>query len=325
MTLFWVIMIIGGILFIGVSILLSCLFIIYKIQFFIIYRRPKRHCVISVETPLQEYIVETHDGCTLYVYFINKDSDLTIIYFHGNGTDITDIQNFLIDLQSKTGCSIVTMDYRGYGNSGGLPSQKNIVNDVKNFVRVVKKLNSGKEKYLLFGNSLGGSIILHSLKYFMNLDIVGMIIQNIPTSITDLIDRKYKIYKGAKLFCTETWNVFELEFFKDKKKSEEEKGKKKQLKKRNLIEFSFEENTNSLSFGELNKKKEGIHKFETLFISSTEDDVIDPKMMDELYDNFLGPKKIKKFKNTHNGILKSQDYFDCVCEHIKKKRGGNIT
>lgn len=84
--------------------------------------------------------------------------DKIVVFFHGNGEDISSAHDFGNYIGKELGLSILIMEYRGYSVCGGSPSAELIVQDacwVMNFL-----ISSGFEPHdiIIFGRSIGGAI-----------------------------------------------------------------------------------------------------------------------------------------------------------------------
>lgn len=81
-----------------------------------------------------------------------------VVYFHGNA-ELIDTQDFPIELYRSMGCSVLLPEYRGYGRSGGQPSESAIVDDAVYFVdEVLKRPDVDKSRVIIHGRSLGGGV-----------------------------------------------------------------------------------------------------------------------------------------------------------------------
>src|SRR3990172_5555199 len=81
--------------------------------------------------PLEDLYLTTEDGVKLNAWFIQSSpQDGTLIFLHGNAGNIGDRLG-KIDFFHKMGLNILIFDYRGYGKSGGYPSEKGIYSDAR--------------------------------------------------------------------------------------------------------------------------------------------------------------------------------------------------
>ena len=116
------------------------------------------------------------------VYHVKKDernrkSAKTIIYSHGNATDIGAMNLVQCLISRGLGVNVIVYDYSGYGESGGVTLEKNTYNDLEAiYMYAVEHLAGGiPENIILYGQSVGsgptcfigsrkpaGGVILHS-------------------------------------------------------------------------------------------------------------------------------------------------------------------
>ena len=76
-------------------------------------------------------ILKTYKNNTIpALYFTHSDSDFTIIYSHGNSTDIGKLYNYMLELATQLKVSILVYEYSGYGTSTGLSSEIAIKHDI---------------------------------------------------------------------------------------------------------------------------------------------------------------------------------------------------
>jgi len=102
----------------------------------------------------------------------------TIIYSHGNATDIGAMFPVQVVLAHSLDCNVVVYDYSGYGESGGVPEENNTYNDIDAVYQYVLRevANGDATRIVLYGQSVGsgpccylaakddeiGGMILHS-------------------------------------------------------------------------------------------------------------------------------------------------------------------
>ncbi len=78
------------------------------------------------------------------------------IFFHGNA-EIIDHQHTTVSIYLRLGCSVLLPEFRGYGRSGGSPSEAGIVEDAVHFYdEAIKRPDVDSQRVVIHGRSLGG-------------------------------------------------------------------------------------------------------------------------------------------------------------------------
>lgn len=105
------------------------------------------------------------------------ESTKTILYSHGNATDIGAMSILQCLISKHCKCNVVVYDYSGYGASGGVPMEKNTYRDIKLvYEYIVSNITKHEHNVILYGQSVGsgpscylaskrpnaGGLILHS-------------------------------------------------------------------------------------------------------------------------------------------------------------------
>lgn len=65
------------------------------------------------------------------MYVKHKGANYTVIFSHGNSTDIGRMKNYLIELATQINVSVIIYEYSGYGLSTGKPSEENLNADIR--------------------------------------------------------------------------------------------------------------------------------------------------------------------------------------------------
>uniref|UniRef100_A0A158R699 Hydrolase_4 domain-containing protein n=1 Tax=Syphacia muris TaxID=451379 RepID=A0A158R699_9BILA len=94
-----------------------------------------------------------------------------VIYLHGNAMDRTTVHRIqLYNILSELDFHVIAVDYRGYGDSGGIPTETGLVEDTKTaFMYAQKFIQNGS--LFLWGHSMGtgvattSAVVLEDLKY----------------------------------------------------------------------------------------------------------------------------------------------------------------
>lgn len=105
----------------------------------------------------------------------------TIIYSHGNATDIGAMFMLQSVLVHSLQCNVVMYDYSGYGESGGVATENNTYSDVATVYDYVREhVSPDPKNIVLYGQSVGSGPSC-SLAYKKN-DLGGMILHSPFTS-----------------------------------------------------------------------------------------------------------------------------------------------
>jgi abhydrolase domain-containing protein 17 len=90
------------------------------------------------------------------LYLPNAQSAHTLLYIHGNASDLGDVRPLLERLHSF-GFSVFAYDYRGYGTSDGKPSEHNAYQDAEAaYAYLTQQLEIPPQQLIVYGHSLGG-------------------------------------------------------------------------------------------------------------------------------------------------------------------------
>jgi fermentation-respiration switch protein FrsA (DUF1100 family) len=105
--------------------------------------------------------LKTPDGVTIrgwYLKVAEKPSDRLILLFHGNGGHRAHRENWYIIAHSLK-ADVLAMDYHGYGDSEGSPSEKNLIADAQaTWSHATKELKYRPDQIVIVGESLGGGV-----------------------------------------------------------------------------------------------------------------------------------------------------------------------
>lgn len=108
--------------------------------------------------PYETVHLDTDDGETLHGWWIPAPnvSRGTLLFFHGNAGNISgrleSVQQF-----HRLGLNVLIVDYRGYGQSTGSPSEEGLYKDADACWRyLVEQQQIAPESIVVFGRSMGG-------------------------------------------------------------------------------------------------------------------------------------------------------------------------
>lgn len=125
---------------------------------------------------------ESTDGTKLFGwYFTNKKNAQRpkglIVYFHGNAQNISS-HYMNLEWITKEGYDFFIPDYRGYGLSEGSPNQQGVHKDTLAALEWAQKRAQEKniKRFVAYGQSLGGAILLRALKDYKQRDKIDLVI-----------------------------------------------------------------------------------------------------------------------------------------------------
>ncbi|MFK5913657.1 MAG: alpha/beta hydrolase [Woeseiaceae bacterium] len=117
-------------------------------------------------------------------YLPQPEAKKTILFFHGNGGNISH-RGDSIYIFHKLKLNVLIMDYPGYGNSEGTPSEENIYQSASlawKFLLTNKKINP--KNIIIFGRSLGGVV---AVDLASKVKAGGLILESTFSSIRDIL------------------------------------------------------------------------------------------------------------------------------------------
>jgi fermentation-respiration switch protein FrsA (DUF1100 family) len=112
----------------------------------------------------EDLAVETADGVKLAGWWIRGRGETVLLYFHGNAGNISHRLERARDLVGTLGLDVVLVDYRGYGESGGKPSERGLYEDGEAIWRAVAARGVAPGRIVLFGESLGCAIAIETAR-----------------------------------------------------------------------------------------------------------------------------------------------------------------
>jgi uncharacterized protein len=142
--------------------------------------------------PFEEVRFTAIDGVALHGWFypvaINSPRrPLAVLVCHGNGGNISH-RLALYEALLETGVNVFAFDYRGYGRSGGLPSEPGTYLDAEAACHWLELKGFDTENVIAFGESLGGGVVS---ELALRVPLGGVVLQSTFTSIPEI---------GAHLF-----------------------------------------------------------------------------------------------------------------------------
>lgn len=140
----------------------------------------------------------TDDHVRLHGWFIkNETAKSTILIFHGNAGNIGGRLS-TIEFYHQLGLNIFIIDYRGYGNSQGRPTEKGLYLDAKAaYQYLTTKRNILAENIIVYGASLGGAAAIDLVSRNM---VGGIVIDSSFSSAKDMAKLIYPFIPSFMIF-----------------------------------------------------------------------------------------------------------------------------
>lgn len=115
----------------------------------------------DVGLEFEDLTITTSDGVPISAWFVpHSAAKATVLFFHGNGGNISHrIQE--IRTLNGLGFSVLMVDYRGYGLSGGRPTERGTYLDADASWEYLTTTRGRKAaSIVIFGESLGGAVAI---------------------------------------------------------------------------------------------------------------------------------------------------------------------
>lgn len=132
----------------------------------------------------EDVYFKTQDGIKLNGWLIKHPrAKATVVFFHGNAGNLSDRIGKL-SLFHKMGVNIFAVDYRGYGNSQGKPTEKGIYADGQAaFDYLLGRSDIDPKSIVAYGASLGGVV---AIDLAVHRPLAGLIVDSSFSSAPDM-------------------------------------------------------------------------------------------------------------------------------------------
>jgi len=133
-------------------------------------------------------------------HYLNKQSDLTLVFFHGFMSDMLGKKpKIILQLAKKIKCNCLIFEYSGHGKSSDNFENGTISKWTNDAKQIIKKIHK-KNKLIFIGSSMGSWIALNLFKVFKKY-LVGFVgIASAPDFTELLMWNKFNKSLKKKLF-----------------------------------------------------------------------------------------------------------------------------
>jgi uncharacterized protein len=140
----------------------------------------------SLHLPVQRVEFPAADGVKLVAWSIPAEPPASwwLLICHGNAGNLSEFGRpaHYAGLR-QLGLNLLAFDYRGYGESGGLPSEAGLYRDVDAAYRYLREDRAiPAERIIIFGHSLGSAV---AIDLASRVPSAGLIVEGAPTSVRD--------------------------------------------------------------------------------------------------------------------------------------------
>jgi fermentation-respiration switch protein FrsA (DUF1100 family) len=108
----------------------------------------------------ENVMLTASDGVRLHGWFLPADSAssrVTVLFFHGNAGNVSHRIEKLAVFR-RLGVDVLIVDYRGYGQSEGKPSEAGTYRDARAAYDVLRARGIDRSRIVVYGESLGSSV-----------------------------------------------------------------------------------------------------------------------------------------------------------------------
>nr|CAG4645679.1 EOG090X09ZU [Lynceus sp. MCZ IZ 141354] len=138
----------------------------------------------------ENVFLKSQDGTKLHAFFVKAPGETlgnepTVMFLHGNAGNIGHRVPNARGLCTELRCNVLLLEYRGYGLSGGTPSENGLYRDAQaGLDYLLSREDIDKSKLYIFGRSLGGAVAVEIASRAQNSSsICCVLLENTFTSI----------------------------------------------------------------------------------------------------------------------------------------------
>lgn len=151
--------------------------------------------------PHESINLKTSDNVTIHSYFLkHTETNIgrvpTIVFFHGNAGNIGQRLSNAHYFYHHCECNVMLVEYRGYGLSEGIASEKGFYKDAECAVNYLfTRSDIDHKKIIVFGQSIGGAVVIDlALKF--NDKLFAVIVENTFTTLPEIGRELFSSFPG---------------------------------------------------------------------------------------------------------------------------------
>ena len=183
------------------SMLINFFFIVFLVYFIItvflfFYQRKllyhpsvNSRSIYTLDHQIEEIKIPSEKELIAWYYKKNENYK-TLVFFHGNAGDLSN-RIYKLNELSKLNLNYLIFAYRGFNDSEGKPSEEGLYKDAENVIKWLKSKNILENKIILYGESLGTAVAIHTAQ---SKNFSGIILEAPFTSMVDLGQKYYPFF-----------------------------------------------------------------------------------------------------------------------------------
>lgn len=131
--------------------------------------------------------IETADGENINAWWIaGEQNKKTLLFFHGNAGNMSHRRDTLL-LFNRLGYNVLIIDYRGYGQSSGSPSESGMQMDaLAAWQYLLNTKNITPQQIVIYGRSLGGAV---AVTLAAKVDSAGLVLESTFNSVRGMAQK----------------------------------------------------------------------------------------------------------------------------------------
>jgi fermentation-respiration switch protein FrsA (DUF1100 family) len=154
-------------------------------------------------SPGEDVFLTAADGTRIHAWYLSHPQARTsMLFFHGNAGNLEDRREMLLALRDLPLC-VLAIDYRGYGKSGGTPSEAGLYQDARAAYDWLAARTS-PDRIVVLGKSLGSA---PACELATQLPLRGLIIQSSFTRAPDMAGRVLPFFPARFFMHTKMDNL----------------------------------------------------------------------------------------------------------------------
>lgn len=158
---------------------------------------------------IKEQLIELENGEKISAAHHTSDSDKWIFFCHGFGSNKEGSYERRANRAVKEGFNAVRFDFRGNGDSDGEFIDQSLSSRIKDLKKVIEFYKP--EKYILFGSSFGGKVVLHYSEDNEPEAIIG----RAPVTYNDIMSKYRSVVEEKGEFTHHEGATIDERFFED--------------------------------------------------------------------------------------------------------------